>query len=68
MQRARAAARRALFFHCTDYRGIKDILRKGLDLQPLPEQPTRAWAQGSRFARTPNGITPHQENTHAIHQ
>ena len=30
--RARAAARRALHFGCTDYRGIKSILSQGLDL------------------------------------
>jgi len=65
-QRAQAAARRALFFHCTDYRSIKDILRKGLDLQPLPAKSTRAWSQGARFARTPgNNLIPIQEIAHA---
>lgn len=52
-ERARAAARRALFFGCLEYRGIKSILRKGLDLEPLPETPGRAWSQGSLFARNP---------------
>ncbi len=53
-ERARAAARRALHFGCTDYRGIKQILRKALDLEPLPgEAKERAWSSGSRFARQP---------------
>jgi hypothetical protein len=52
-ERARAAARRALHFGCLEYRGIKDILRKGLDLEPLPGETKRAWSNGSRFARTP---------------
>lgn len=34
-ERARAACRRAHHFACYSYRGIKDILRKGLDLVPL---------------------------------
>jgi len=51
--RANAAAKRALFFECTDYRGLKNILRQGLDLVPLPDERKRAWSQGSRFARKP---------------
>ncbi len=47
------AARRALHFGCLDYRGIKNILRKGLDLEPLPEKSSRAWSTGSHFARNP---------------
>jgi transposase len=68
-KRARAAARRALFYGCTDYRGIKRMLLKGLDLQPLPQpSPTRAWSQGSRFARTPDDtLFSNQELTHAQH-
>jgi transposase len=64
--RARAAARRALFYGSIDYRSIKAMLRKGLDLQPLEQKFTRAWSQGSRFARTPNGnLFATQELTHA---
>jgi len=68
-KRARAAARRALFYGSTDYRAIKSMLLKGLDLQPLPQpSPTRAWSQGSRFARTPDGtLFSNQELTHAQH-
>jgi hypothetical protein len=54
LERAKRAAQRALYFGCLDYRGIKSILRKGLDLEPLPaEQQPRTWATGSRFARRP---------------
>ncbi len=66
--RARAAARRALFFGSIDYRSIKAMLRKGLDLEPLPEKSTRPWSQGSRFARTPDAnLFATQELTHAHH-
>jgi transposase len=51
--RARAAARRALHYRCLDYQGIKNILSRGLDLQPLEQPSTRAWSEGSRFARHP---------------
>lgn len=51
--RARSAAKRALHFGCTDYASLKSILRRGLDLQPLPQERTRSWASGSRFARQP---------------
>ena len=51
-ERARNAAARALHYSCLDYRSIKNILRKGLDLDPLPgTSPTRKWASDSRFAR-----------------
>ena len=61
-ERARNAARRALHFGCLDYRGIKSILRKGLDLEPLPEETTaRDWARGSRFARQPTFFSSGQE-------
>jgi transposase len=51
--RAQATARRALHFGCSDYRGIKNILRRGLDLEPLVDERKRAWSTGSRFARKP---------------
>ena len=64
-ERARAAARRALHFGCLDYRDINSILRKGLDLEPLPEEAGRAWSQGSLFARKPSEtLTAIQEKTH----
>lgn len=54
VSRARAAARRALYFGALDYRSIKSILRKALDLEPL-EEPSREreWSRGARFARRP---------------
>lgn len=53
-RRARAAAARALHFDCLHYGGIKNILAKALDLEPLPDaKPARPWAQGSRHARRP---------------
>jgi transposase len=36
-QRARAACRRAHHYACYSYRGIKDLLKKGLDLVPLTQ-------------------------------
>ncbi len=52
-RRARAAAKRALHFGCTDYASIKNILKKGLDLEPLPEETSREWSRDSQFARKP---------------
>lgn len=67
--RARAAAERALHFGCTEYAGIKSILRRGLDLVPLPQERTRTWASGSRFARRPVPTpTLFQESTHVGHR
>ena len=57
-ERARAAAHRALHFQCLDYGSIKNILRKGLDLEPLGEErEDRDWARGARFARKPTDFT-----------
>lgn len=65
-KRARRAALRALHFGCLEYRSIKNILVKGLDLEPLPEeQEERAWARRSRFARLPTDtLFAAQEKTH----
>lgn len=52
--RANAASRRALHFGCLSYVGVKNILLKGLDLEPLDgEGEERDWASGSRYARDP---------------
>ena len=65
-QRACAAAGRALFYGCIDYRSIKNILKKGLDLQPIEPKSTRSWSQGSRFARPPEvDLFSTKELTHA---
>jgi hypothetical protein len=51
-ERAHRAARRARRFGCLEYRGIRSILTKGLDLQPVPEEQHELdWIQGARFAR-----------------
>lgn len=56
--RAERAARRARAFGCLDYRGIKNILVQGLDLEPLPEEQLElGWIKGARFARRP-GLAP----------
>lgn len=68
VKRARAAALRALHFGGCDYKTIKNILRQGLDLQPLPEKSKRTWSSGSRFARKPTeSLFAHQEQIHADH-
>ena len=55
--RAENAARRARRFGCLDYRSLKNILVKGLDLEPLPGQQTEfAWMRGARYARRPAGV------------
>jgi hypothetical protein len=54
-QRAQAAARRAHFYGTYTYRGLKNILRQGLDLQPLPlalAAPATPSLPQPRFARS----------------
>jgi transposase len=53
VERARAACRRASFYGLHSYGGIKNILRKGLDLEPLPLVVQRAGGvlEKPRFAR-----------------
>ena len=68
-KRACAAARHALHFGCTDYKSIKNILRKGIDLEPLAEERGRAWSKGSRYARKPTEtLFAMQESIHADHR
>ncbi len=64
--RARRAAKRALHFGCLDYRGVKNILTKAIENEPLPEErQERAWASGSRFARRPTEtLFATKEKTH----
>ena len=51
--RARAACARARYFASHSYGAIKNILRKGLDMQPLPDVvlPERGRLERPRFAR-----------------
>jgi transposase len=69
-ERANRAARRALHFGCLSYAGIKSILVKALDLEPLPEeQEARAWSQGSTFARKPTEtVLTIKEKIHGSHR
>jgi hypothetical protein len=55
--RARRACRRALHFGNLTYVGVRDILRKGLDYEPLPEElPLFGRLETPRFARSPREI------------
>ena len=57
-ERAHRAAARALCYGCLNYGAIKNILRKGLDLEPSPEETQqRQWASESRFARRANSFS-----------
>lgn len=62
-ERACAAAARALHFGAMSYPAIKDILRKGLDMQPLPDarQGLLSWESRPRFSRVPPR-TPSHDN------
>lgn len=53
-ERAENTARRALHFGVHDYRGVRDIVRKGLDFEPLPPElfdDLPAAATAPRFTR-----------------
>jgi transposase len=63
-ERACRAAARALHFGCLEYQAIKNILSKGLDLEALPGERARNWAQDSRFARKPNNIPSSKKERH----
>ncbi len=58
-ERREAACRRARFFGVTGVRAFKDILRKGLDAEPLPNTTVRLFGelQSPRFAREPATFT-----------
>ena len=58
--RARAACVRALHYGNYTYAGIKDILRRGLDLKPLPGGGVSLadhWSKKPRFSRVPPRAT-----------
>jgi transposase len=57
--RARAACERALYFGNLSYGGLKAILRKGLDLDPLPlDRPTRHRLSAPKYARRTEELLP----------
>jgi hypothetical protein len=51
VERARAACRRAEHFGSYSYRSLKNILRDGLDREPLPQSATSPSLPAPRFAR-----------------
>ena len=51
VERARGACRRAEHFASYGYGALKNILRRGLDLEPLPEATPAAATTTPRFAR-----------------
>lgn len=67
-ERAAAACRRAAFYGSYGYAAIKNILRRGLDFEPLPQPVAPAPAPiPMRFARTMAELLHHpdpQEDTH----
>jgi len=66
-ERARRAAARALHFECLDYRGIRRILSRGLDFDPLPGETPRQWSSGARYARRPSAQTLYFKEKHNGH-
>jgi len=65
-ERRNAACRRALEFGNHTYQGIKDILLKGLDREPLPSQQQLKFGalDKPRFSRSPSefALSNHKEN------
>jgi len=57
-ERARAACRRASYFGNYRYVGLRDILKKALDLEPLPTAvvPARGRLAAPRYARSPQEL------------
>lgn len=57
-ERAIAACRRARFYGCHTYVGVRDILRQGLDQQPLPAPmlEPRPRPAPSKFSRVPDPV------------
>jgi len=55
VERAQAAARRARFYQSFGVGALKDMLRRGLDAEPLPGVlvPTHGALEAPRFARSP---------------
>ncbi len=65
-ERAEAACRRASYYGIATYQGIKNILTKALDREPLPTSAvTVAWADRPRFARDASDFS--QEVSHERH-
>lgn len=67
--RARAACARARYYANYKYGAIKNILRKGLDLEPLPDVvlPDRGGLEKPRFARDIKELLQRLETTNEPH-
>lgn len=61
-QRAEAAAKRARHYGSRSYVALRNILRQGLDLEPLVQE-SRRWSKGSRFARPPRDFKERNQET-----
>jgi len=61
-ERAEAAAKRARHFGSRSYVALRNILRQGLDLEPLAQE-SRRWSKGSRFARHPHDFKEKNQET-----
>jgi transposase len=61
-ERAEAAAKRARHYESRSYVAIRNILRQGLDREPL-EQESRRWSKNSRFARQPHILKEASQET-----
>lgn len=70
-ERAQAAARRASFFGAMSYRAVRDILRRGLDLEPLPATQPLGPTWAPRFARDTRTLAlariAHEGGNHGPH-
>ena len=60
--RAEAAAKRARHFGSRSYVAVRNILRQGLDREPLVQESKR-WSKGSRFARQPQTLKKANQET-----
>ena len=61
-ERAEAAAKRARHFGSRSYVALKNILRQGLDREPLVQE-SRRWSKNSRFARQPHSVKEANQET-----
>jgi hypothetical protein len=68
-ERAEAACRRASFFGTYGYAGIKQILQRALDLEPLPVAvaPSDSPQESFRFARSAASLLTKLETDHEPH-
>jgi hypothetical protein len=66
VSRAEAASQRAVFYGTYSYQGVKSILAKGLDLEPLPIALTESDDESAsyRFARSAKELLASLEETH----